>query len=72
MYNHEEEINHADAQSSAEGANLTDELCVRCDGRGKLRNNRTIDGKYVLGFIVCDECGGSGLFNPKAIHMPYE
>lgn len=36
------------------------ETCWKCDGSGRLRNNRMEGGKYVFGEIGCDECGGSG------------
>jgi len=36
------------------------QACERCDGRGKLRDNRTVDGKYILGFTTCYRCNGSG------------
>ena len=37
------------------------EVCWKCEGRGKLRNNtHTKSGSYTFGFIVCDECKGTG------------
>lgn len=35
-------------------------VCDKCEGRGKLRHNTTINGKYTLGFIECDACSGLG------------
>ena len=35
-------------------------ICSKCDGKGKLRHNRMIEGRYKFGSIKCDECNGTG------------
>jgi len=35
-------------------------ICDKCEGRGKLRNNRHTSDTYTFGFIECDMCSGSG------------
>ena len=40
-------------------------MCQKCDGRGRLRRNRTLpNGRYQFGFEPCDECHGSGYSVP--------
>jgi len=34
--------------------------CFNCNGSGKVRKNRSENGKYIFGKITCDVCLGSG------------
>lgn len=34
--------------------------CWKCDGTGRLRANRTKNGRYVFAKRPCDECNGTG------------
>ena len=45
------------------------EVCWHCEGRGKLRNNIFVNGKYTFGFIECDECAGTGV-KPRNLAKP--
>jgi hypothetical protein len=46
--------------------------CPTCDGSGSLRHNRMEDRKYIFGFIVCHNCGGSGTLDVDKWHRDYK
>ena len=44
-------------------SDLIHEECWTCDGTGKVRNNKSEDGKYVFAKTQCHECCGSGMLD---------
>lgn len=48
-----------------------DSFCEKCDGSGRLRNNRMINGVYTFGKCDCDECDGTGILIDGSVKLSY-